>query len=62
MRPRDGGRRDRRGAGGRTSPAFLAALWRAGVIRYTVNLAERTVTSYGGDGANHLEAYPALVP
>jgi len=37
-------------AGQSTFPAFLAASWRAGVVRYDVDFAARTVACYGCKG------------
>jgi uncharacterized protein YbcV (DUF1398 family) len=50
-------RRDQ--AGETTFPEFLLASWKAGVVRYEVDFAERHVTYYGCDGESHLEAYAA---
>ena len=50
-------RRDQ--AGETTFPEFLLASWRAGVVRYEVDFAERQVTYYGGDGESYVEAYAA---
>lgn len=47
-------------AGESTFPEFLLASWKAGVIRYEVDLTERTVTYYGYDGETYVEAYPAV--
>jgi uncharacterized protein YbcV (DUF1398 family) len=47
-------------AGNSTFPEFLAASWRAGVIRYEVDFAERVVTYYGCNGESYLEQYPAV--
>lgn len=47
-------------AGKGTFPEFLAAAWQAGVVRYEVDLVERTVVYYGVNGEEYLEAYPAL--
>ena len=47
-------------AGGSTFPEFLAASWRAGVIRYDVDFTARTVTYYGCNGEEYVEAYPAV--
>ena len=41
-------------------PEFLAATWQAGVIRYDVDLAARTVTYYGSNDEAYVEAYPAV--
>jgi uncharacterized protein YbcV (DUF1398 family) len=51
-------RRDQAGNG--TFPEFLAASWRAGVVRYEVDFAERTVTYHGCNGESYLEQYPAV--
>ena len=45
-------------AGESTFPEFLAASWRAGVIRYEVDFEARTVTYYGCNGEEYVEAYP----
>ena len=47
-------------AGKSIFPEFLAASWRAGVVRYEVDFIARNVTYYGCDGENYLEAYPAV--
>jgi uncharacterized protein YbcV (DUF1398 family) len=47
-------------AGKSTFPEFLAASWRAGVVRYEVDFAARTVAYYGCHGEEYVEAYPAL--
>lgn len=47
-------------AGGSTFPEFLEASWRAGVVRYDVNLEARTVTYQGCNGEEYIEAYPAV--
>ena len=41
-------------AGESTFPEFLAASWRAGVVRYDVDLAQRTVAHYGCNGEQYL--------
>ncbi|HEX4486336.1 MAG TPA: DUF1398 family protein [Terriglobales bacterium] len=46
-------------AGKSTFPEFLMASWQAGVIRYDVDFNARTVTYYGCDGEEYVEAYPA---
>ena len=46
-------------AGQSTFPEFLAASWRAGVVRYDVDFAARTVAYYGCNGEEYIEAYPA---
>jgi uncharacterized protein YbcV (DUF1398 family) len=43
-----------------TFPEFLAASWRAGVVRYDVDFAARTVAYYGCNGEEYVEAYPAV--
>jgi len=47
-------------AGQSTFPEFLAASWRAGVVRYDVDFAARTVAYYGCHGEEYMEAYPAI--
>jgi Protein of unknown function (DUF1398) len=47
-------------AGNSTFPEFLAASRRAGVVRYDVDFAARTVAYYGVNGEEHIEAYPAV--
>jgi len=47
-------------AGKSTFPEFLAASWRAGVIRYDVDLKARTVAYYGCTGEEYIEDYPAV--
>jgi len=47
-------------AGRTTFPEFLAASWRAGVVRYDVDFAARTVSYYGAHGEEYVEAYPAV--
>ena len=47
-------------AGNSTFPEFLAAAWRAGVVRYDVDFAQRVVTYYGIAGAAYAEHYPAV--
>jgi uncharacterized protein YbcV (DUF1398 family) len=49
-------------AGKSTFPEFLAASWRAGVVRYDVNFAARTVAYYGCNGEEYVEDYPAVDP
>ena len=39
---------------------FLEASWRAGVVRYDVDLVGRTVGYYGGNGEEYVESYPAV--
>jgi uncharacterized protein YbcV (DUF1398 family) len=47
-------------AGESTFPEFLQASWRAGVVRYDVDFAVRTVAYFGCNGEEYLEAYPAV--
>ncbi len=47
-------------AGKSTFTEFLEASWRAGVVRYDVDFAARTVTYYGCNGEEYIEAYPAV--
>ena len=47
-------------AGESTFPEFLAASWRAGVVRYAVDFEERNVTYYGCNDEEYVEAYPAV--
>ena len=47
-------------AGESTFPEFLAASWQAGVVRYDVDFAARTVAYYGCNGEQHVERYPAV--
>lgn len=46
-------------AGESTFSEFLAASWRAGVIRYDVDFAARKVAYYGCAGEEYIEDYPA---
>lgn len=39
---------------------FAAAAWRAGVIRYVLDLENRTCTYFGLDGQNYVERYAAV--
>jgi uncharacterized protein YbcV (DUF1398 family) len=47
-------------AGNSTFPEFLAATWRAGVVRYDVDFEARTVSYFGCNGEEYLEAYPPV--
>lgn len=47
-------------AGESTFPEFLAASWRAGVVRYDVDFAARTVAYYGCNGEEYVESYPSV--
>ena len=43
-----------------TFPEFLAASWRAGVVRYDVDFAARKVVYQGSNGEEYVESYPAV--
>ncbi len=47
-------------AGESTFPGFLAASWRAGVVRYEVDFAARMVVYSGCNGEEYREAYPFI--
>lgn len=47
-------------AGESTFPEFLESSWRSGVIRFDVDFTARTVSYYGSDGEQYVEAYPAV--
>jgi len=47
-------------AGESTFPQFLDASWRAGVVRYDVDLEARTVAYQGCSGDEYVEAYLAV--
>ena len=47
-------------AGESTFPEFLAASWKAGVVRYDVDFEARKVTYYGWDNEEYVEGYPAV--
>jgi len=47
-------------AGESTFPEFLGAIWRAGVVRYDVDMEARTVAYQGCDGEQYIESYPAV--
>jgi uncharacterized protein YbcV (DUF1398 family) len=47
-------------AGNSTFAEFLAASWYAGVVRYDVDFAARTVAYYGCNGEEYVEDYPAV--
>lgn len=47
-------------AGESSFPEFLEATWRAGVVRYEVDLEGRTVAYSGCNGEEYVEAYPAV--
>ena len=46
-------------AGNSTFPEFLAASWRAGIVRDDVDCTARTVSYYGCNGEECRESYPA---
>ena len=47
-------------AGESTFPEFLNASWRAGVVRYDVDLEAHTVAYQGCNGEEYIEAYPSV--
>ena len=47
-------------AGKSTFPEFLAATWRAGVVRYDVDFVAHTVSYHGCQGEEYIETYPAV--
>lgn len=47
-------------AGRTTFPQFLSAIWRAGVVSYTVDFSARHVSYFGIDGQSYIENYPAV--
>jgi uncharacterized protein YbcV (DUF1398 family) len=47
-------------AGESTFPEFLEASWRAGIVRYDVDLEARTVAYQGCHGEEYIESYPAV--
>ena|SRR6202034_2350982 len=47
-------------SGNSTFPEFLAATWRAGVVRYDVDFAARKVAYYGAHGEEYGEDYSAV--
>lgn len=47
-------------SGQSTFPEFLASTWAAGVVRYDVDFAARTVAYYGANGEEYVEDYPAV--
>ncbi|MFD5514743.1 DUF1398 family protein [Streptomyces sp. NPDC127066] len=46
-------------AGRTTFPEFVQGCWKAGVVRYDVDLAARTCTYHGADGDSYVESYAA---
>lgn len=47
-------------AGETAFPEFVRGCWRAGVVRYDVDLTARTCTYYGADGDHYTESYPGV--
>ena len=47
-------------AGQSNFPEFLESTWRAGIIRYSVDFAKRTVTYYGANQESYEESYPTV--
>jgi uncharacterized protein YbcV (DUF1398 family) len=47
-------------AGRSTFPEFLAASWKAGVVKYDVDLIGRTCTYYGVGDEKYVETYPEV--
>ncbi len=47
-------------AGQSTFPEFLAASWRAGVVRYEVDFIARQCAYYGSQGEEYIESYPTV--
>ena len=47
-------------AGESTFPEFLAASWRAGVVRFDVDFTARTVSYYGCNGEEYVETFPTV--
>lgn len=47
-------------AGESTFPEFLRASWRAGVVRYDVDFAARTVAYLGCNDEEYVESYPSV--
>src|SRR5208337_5081890 len=47
-------------AGKSSFPEFLAASWRAGVVRYDVDFNQRVVTYYGVNDEAYAEDYPPV--
>ncbi len=48
-------------AGKTTFQEFLGSSWQAGVVRYEVDLVERSVRYFGSRGECYLERYPAHI-
>lgn len=49
-------------AGRSTYPQFLRGAWNAGVIRFRVDLNDRTCTYFGTSPHTYTETYPAVAP
>ena len=47
-------------AGKGSFPEFLESAWRSGVVGYDVDFERRTVSYYGSNGEQYVEAYPAV--
>ncbi len=47
-------------AGQTTFPEFLEASWKAGVVKYDVDFAARTVAYYGVNDEVYIEEYAAI--
>ncbi|MFF2997514.1 DUF1398 family protein [Streptomyces sp. NPDC057950] len=47
-------------AGDSTFPEFVQGCWKAGVVRYDVDLDARRCVYYGADGDSYTETYPAV--
>lgn len=47
-------------AGDSTFPEFLSSIWKAGVVRYEVDLPAREVVYYGCNGERYVESYPSV--
>ncbi|MGW3629722.1 DUF1398 domain-containing protein [Streptomyces sp. NPDC005122] len=47
-------------AGDSTFPEFVQGCWKAGVVRYDVDLDARKCVYYGADGDSYTETYPAV--
>ena len=47
-------------AGDSTFPEFLSSTWKAGVVRYEVDLLAREVAYYGCNGERYVESYPDM--
>jgi uncharacterized protein YbcV (DUF1398 family) len=45
-------------AGESTFAEFLSSTWKAGVVRYEVDLLAREVAYYGCNGERYVESYP----